>query len=87
MKYLSRRNFLKTTALASAGAVLANHPITTLASPKQSSEPTLKGKKVLFPAIMVILCLSIAVFVIYQNLYETSSLPYLKRIAFAVYQY
>lgn len=48
MKYLSRRNFLKTTALASAGAVLANHPITTLASPKQSSEPTLKGKKVLF---------------------------------------
>lgn len=48
MKYLSRRNFLKTTALASVGVVLANHPLKTFASSSQISEPTLKGKKVLF---------------------------------------
>ena len=48
MKYLSRRNFLKTTALASAGAVLANRPFPSFASTKQNLEPTLKGKKVLY---------------------------------------
>ena len=48
MKYLSRRNFLKTTALASAGAVLASRPLPTFANLKQDIEPTLKGKKVLF---------------------------------------
>lgn len=48
MKYLSRRNFLKTTALASAGVVFASLPLTTFAKIKQASEPTLKGKKVLF---------------------------------------
>ena len=48
MKYLSRRNFLKTTALASAGVVFASRPLTTFAKIKQASEPTLKGKKVLF---------------------------------------
>lgn len=48
MKYFSRRNFLKTTALASAGAVLANRSLPTFANVKQDIEPTLKGKKVLF---------------------------------------
>lgn len=49
MKYLSRRSFLKTTAIASAGVALTNYPMSTFANSKQSTlEPTLKGKKVLF---------------------------------------
>lgn len=48
MKHLSRRNFLKTTAIASAGAVLANRPLTSFAGIKQNESPTLRGKKVLF---------------------------------------
>ena len=49
MKYLSRRKFLKTSAIASAGAVLINYPLRTFASSDQSAlEPSLKGKKVLF---------------------------------------
>lgn len=49
MKDLSRRNFLKTTVFASAGAVIANHPLASYAIAKEAtSEPTLKDKKVLF---------------------------------------
>ena len=46
---LSRRSFLKRSALASAGAVLANNTLSTFAKTKKAtSEPTLMGKKILF---------------------------------------